>query len=89
VDVLVTSSAQRPLWLAWVCDLVHESMSILFATQCPGKSLAYTRVEFFDPTGKLVAYGHHTKYVGKSSIHEKNIKFSEDGQSVVDGEEID
>jgi len=54
-----------------------------------GKSLAYTRVEFFDPTGKLVAYGHHTKYVGKSSIHEKNIKFSEDGQSVVDGEEID
>jgi len=54
-----------------------------------GKSLAYTRVEFSNPAGDLVAYGHHTKYIGKSLIHEKNVKFSEDGQTVVEGKDID
>ncbi|KAJ8474521.1 hypothetical protein ONZ45_g15921 [Pleurotus djamor] len=34
-----------------------------------GKSLAYTRVEFTNTKGDLVAYGSHTKYVGKSSSH--------------------
>jgi len=54
-----------------------------------GKSLAYTRVEFFSPTGNLVAYGYHTKYVGKSLVHEKNVKFSEDGRRVVEGDDVD
>ncbi|TRM64042.1 HotDog domain-containing protein [Schizophyllum amplum] len=41
-----------------------------------GKSLAYTRVDFTNPKGELVAYGYHTKYVGKSGQHEKNVSFS-------------
>ncbi|KAE9393557.1 Thioesterase/thiol ester dehydrase-isomerase [Gymnopus androsaceus JB14] len=53
------------------------------------KSLAYTRVEFTNPAGKLVAYGSHTKYVGKSLTHKKNIKLSEDGEKVLEGEDLD
>jgi len=51
-----------------------------------GKSLAYTRVDFTNAAGVLVAYGHHTKYVGKSSKHENNVKFSEDGENLVEGQ---
>ncbi|KAG6820725.1 hypothetical protein H0H93_012778 [Arthromyces matolae] len=51
-----------------------------------GKSLAYTRVDFTNPAGELVAYGYHTKYIGKSSSHHKNVKFSEDGKDVIEGE---
>jgi len=54
-----------------------------------GKSLAYTRVDFTNPAGELVAYGYHTKYIGKSSLHAKNVKFSEDGKDVIEGEDID
>jgi len=54
-----------------------------------GKSLAYTRVDFRNAEGVLVAYGHHNKYVGKSWNHETNVKFSEDGEKVVEGEDID
>ncbi|KAK7469265.1 hypothetical protein VKT23_003750 [Stygiomarasmius scandens] len=54
-----------------------------------GKSLAYTRTEFTNATGELVAYGYHTKYVGKSSEHPKNVKLSEDGESVIEGEDLD
>ncbi|KAK2465326.1 hypothetical protein APHAL10511_002680 [Amanita phalloides] len=45
-----------------------------------GKQLAYTRVEFTNADGELVAYGYHTKYVGKSSVHVNNVKLSEDGE---------
>ncbi|TFK17407.1 thioesterase thiol ester dehydrase-isomerase [Coprinopsis marcescibilis] len=54
-----------------------------------GKQLAYTRVDFTNPAGELVAYGYHTKYVGKSSSHHDNVKFSEDGETVVEGQDID
>ncbi|EPQ54606.1 Thioesterase/thiol ester dehydrase-isomerase [Gloeophyllum trabeum ATCC 11539] len=54
-----------------------------------GKSLAFTRVEFFNAKGDLVAYGHHTKYVGRSHTHDKNVTFTEDGESVVEGQDID
>jgi len=54
-----------------------------------GKSLAYTRVEFTNASGALVAYGHHTKYIGKSSDHLKNIQFTDDGEKVIEGEDID
>ncbi|KAF8903144.1 thioesterase thiol ester dehydrase-isomerase [Gymnopilus junonius] len=50
-----------------------------------GKQLAYTRVDFTNPAGELVAYGYHTKYVGKSSSHHENVKFSEDGEKVIEG----
>ncbi|CAA7261600.1 unnamed protein product [Cyclocybe aegerita] len=50
-----------------------------------GKQLAYTRVDFTNPRGELVAYGFHTKYVGKSNSHAENVKFSEDGETVIEG----
>ncbi|KIL63210.1 hypothetical protein M378DRAFT_187070 [Amanita muscaria Koide BX008] len=50
-----------------------------------GKSLAYTRVDFMSPRGELVAYGYHTKYVGKSSSHANNVILSEDGETVMEG----
>ncbi|KAG6909144.1 hypothetical protein DXG01_001896 [Tephrocybe rancida] len=31
----------------------------------------------------------HTKYIGKSSSHPQNIKFSEDGKVVIEGEDVD
>lgn len=51
-----------------------------------GKSLAFTRVDFTNPAGELVAYGYHTKYIGKSSLHPKNVKFSEDGKDLIEGD---
>jgi len=54
-----------------------------------GKNLAYTRVDFTNAAGVLVAYGHHTKYIGKSSNHEKNVEFSEDGENAIHGQEVD
>ncbi|EKM51850.1 uncharacterized protein PHACADRAFT_127797 [Phanerochaete carnosa HHB-10118-sp] len=54
-----------------------------------GKSLAYTRVDFFNGAGQLAAYGHHTKYIGKSAGHKHDVKFSEDGEKVLEGEDID
>ncbi|KAI0333650.1 Thioesterase/thiol ester dehydrase-isomerase [Cubamyces sp. BRFM 1775] len=54
-----------------------------------GKSLAYTRVDFYNAQGQLAAYGHHTKYVGKSVGHKNDVKFSEDGERVIEGEDID
>ncbi|EMD39851.1 hypothetical protein CERSUDRAFT_45332 [Gelatoporia subvermispora B] len=46
-----------------------------------GKSLAYTRVDFYNPKGQLAAYGHHTKYIQKSTDSENDVKFSEDGDT--------
>ncbi|KAH9846369.1 Thioesterase/thiol ester dehydrase-isomerase [Lenzites betulinus] len=54
-----------------------------------GRSLAYTRVDFYNPQGQLAAYGHHTKYVGKSAGHENDVKFSEDGESVIEGKDVE
>ncbi|KAG1822422.1 thioesterase thiol ester dehydrase-isomerase [Suillus subaureus] len=54
-----------------------------------GKSLAYTRVDFTNPAGDLVAYGYHTKYIGKSSSDPNNVKFSEDGEQVIEGNDVD
>jgi len=50
-----------------------------------GKTLAATRVDFLDENGKLVAFGSHTKFVGNVHGNEKNIKFSEDGETIVKG----
>ncbi|KAJ7761487.1 HotDog domain-containing protein [Mycena maculata] len=66
-------------------DVLHVKAELIGM----GKSLAYTRVEFTNPDGLLLAYGHHTKYVGKSSEHPKNVKFSEDGEVVIEGEDLD
>ncbi|EEB95663.1 hypothetical protein MPER_05328 [Moniliophthora perniciosa FA553] len=53
-----------------------------------GKSLAYTRVDFTNPTGESY------KYIGKSSVHaqskliitQNNVKLSEDGEKVLEGD---
>lgn len=37
-----------------------------------GKTLAYTKCDFFDAKGRLVARGSHTKYVAKAREHDKN-----------------
>ncbi|KAJ6613313.1 HotDog domain-containing protein [Mycena sp. CBHHK59/15] len=66
-------------------DTLHAKANLIGM----GKSLAYTRVEFTNPAGVLLAYGHHTKYVGKSSVHPKNVTFSEDGEVVIEGEDLD
>ncbi|KAL0961131.1 hypothetical protein HGRIS_006105 [Hohenbuehelia grisea] len=50
-----------------------------------GKNLAFTRVEFTTPSGELVAYGSHSKYIGKSSVHAKNVHLSEDGETLLSG----
>ncbi|KAJ7095851.1 HotDog domain-containing protein [Mycena belliarum] len=65
-------------------DVLHVKAELIGM----GKSLAYTRIQFTNPDGLLLAYGHHTKYVGKSSEHPKNVKFSEDGEIVVEGEDV-
>ncbi|KDE09456.1 hypothetical protein MVLG_00358 [Microbotryum lychnidis-dioicae p1A1 Lamole] len=50
-----------------------------------GKTLAYTRVEMFSTkTGKLLAYGSHTKYIALALKSEQNVKFSEDGETQVE-----
>ncbi|KAJ7109747.1 HotDog domain-containing protein [Mycena crocata] len=66
-------------------DVLHAKAELIGM----GKSLAYTRVEFTNPEGALLAYGFHTKYVGKSSSHPENVKFSEDGEVVVEGKDLD
>ncbi|KAF9517270.1 hypothetical protein BS47DRAFT_1371474 [Hydnum rufescens UP504] len=52
-----------------------------------GKTLAYTRIEFTDEAGKLVAFGSHTKFIASTLNHEKNLTFSADGETVVGGKE--
>ncbi|PFH54069.1 hypothetical protein AMATHDRAFT_136450 [Amanita thiersii Skay4041] len=71
-----------------VGDVVHAK-AVLTGIGKSGKQLAYTRIDFTNPTGELVAYGYHTKYVGKSSSHAKNVKFSVDGERVMEGEDLD
>ncbi|CAK5284175.1 unnamed protein product [Mycena citricolor] len=66
-------------------DVLHAKAQLI----AMGKQLAYTRVEFTNPEGVLLAYGYHTKYVGKSGSHPNNVSFTEDGERVVDGEDLD
>ncbi|ORX41012.1 Thioesterase/thiol ester dehydrase-isomerase [Kockovaella imperatae] len=42
-----------------------------------GKSLAYTRITFYDPQGRVVAFGSHTKHLGAATAV---VKFSSDGE---------
>ncbi|KAI0917246.1 hypothetical protein AcW1_007512 [Taiwanofungus camphoratus] len=54
-----------------------------------GKSLAFTRVDFHNAAGQLAAYGYHTKYIGRSSGHVHDVKFSDDGETVIEGNDVD
>lgn len=66
-----------------VGDTLHAKASVT----AMGTSLAYTRVDFTNTLGELVAYGHHTKYIAKCS-HNNDVKFSEDGEDCVEGQDI-
>ena len=51
-----------------------------------GKTLAYTETKIIHPvTGKLLAQGLHTKFIGKSHGHPKNVTFDESGDQVLEG----
>ncbi|GAA5890865.1 hypothetical protein JCM5296_003447 [Sporobolomyces johnsonii] len=51
-----------------------------------GRTLAFTRIELESAkTGKLLAYGSHTKFIADALKSPKNIKLSEDGETVVEG----
>ena len=51
-----------------------------------GKTLAYTETKILHPeTGKLLATGLHTKFIGKSHGHPKSVTFDESGDTVVEG----
>ena len=51
-----------------------------------GKTLAYTETKVHHPvTGKLLAQGLHTKFIGKSYNHPKNVTFNESGDEVIEG----
>jgi acyl-coenzyme A thioesterase 13 len=45
-----------------------------------GRTLAYTRVTFYTPDDKVVAYGSHTKHMAKSK---QVTAFSKDGQEEI------
>ncbi|KAI9465619.1 Thioesterase/thiol ester dehydrase-isomerase [Lactarius psammicola] len=57
-----------------------DELRMVATVTAMGKSLAYTR---------LVAYGTHTKYVGRSIGHSENVKFSQDGEKVLEGNDVD
>ncbi|PVF99564.1 Thioesterase/thiol ester dehydrase-isomerase [Serendipita vermifera] len=65
-----------------------ESVTIEGKLTAIGGNMAFTRIEFRDKEGKLVAYGNHTKFIGKTINHPKNVKFSDNGERVIEGEDL-
>ncbi|KAL7414865.1 Thioesterase/thiol ester dehydrase-isomerase [Mrakia frigida] len=47
-----------------------------------GRTLGFTRIEMRDSKDRLVAFGHHTKFVGRSGNPELDVKFDEDGEQI-------
>ncbi|KAG8985225.1 hypothetical protein FRB95_005884 [Tulasnella sp. JGI-2019a] len=68
---------------------IGDTLHIKGSLVSMGKTLAFTRIDFSDSNGKIVAYGHHTKYIASTLNHEKNVKFSADGETVIEGKEED
>ncbi|CAO1625785.1 unnamed protein product [Parajaminaea phylloscopi] len=53
-----------------------------------GRTLATTRVEVRHPVSDaLLAFGSHTKFVGKAYGHEENVEFDDEGTQVVKGKQ--
>ncbi|KAK4057076.1 hypothetical protein OIO90_001976 [Microbotryomycetes sp. JL221] len=53
-----------------------------------GKTLAYTRIEMTsEKTGKLLAFGSHTKFIQLALAGKHNVKFSDDGSQIIEGSE--
>lgn len=53
-----------------------------------GKTLAFTRMEIRHPvTDALLAYGSHTKFIGKAIAHAENVRFDQLGETVTHGKQ--
>ncbi|GAA6055135.1 hypothetical protein JCM3770_007459 [Rhodotorula araucariae] len=53
-----------------------------------GKTLAYTRIELHSAeSGKLLAFGSHTKYIADALKSPRNVTLSDDGEHILDGVE--
>ncbi|CED82981.1 HGG motif-containing thioesterase [Phaffia rhodozyma] len=64
-----------------------DTIKILSTVLSKGRSLGFTKVELRDSSNRVVAFGHHTKFIGRSSNPELDVRFSSDGESVVAGSE--
>lgn len=51
---------------------VGDEVECRFICDSLGKTLAYTRVEFLNDRGQLVARGSHTKFIAIARQHEEN-----------------
>jgi len=78
VSVDISTSFVRPAGTSGSRMTVHGTV-VGF-----GKTLAFTRVDIKDESGKLVAFGNHTKFIGKIEVDKT---FSADGETVVEGED--
>ncbi|KAL4066393.1 HotDog domain-containing protein [Scleroderma yunnanense] len=74
----VTTSFVRPAGTAGDTLYAKATLTSL------GRQVAYTRIDFTNAKGELVAYGTHTKYVGKSASDPKNVTFSDDGEQIIE-----
>ncbi|KAK4052388.1 hypothetical protein OIV83_002190 [Microbotryomycetes sp. JL201] len=65
-----------------------EEINIRSEVVGQGKTLAYTRIEVTSAnTGKLLAFGSHTKFIQLALAGKDNVKFSEDGARITEGKE--
>lgn len=63
---------------AMLGDVVHLKSEVV----AQGKTLAYTRVEVSHAeSGKMLAFGSHTKYIASALKSPENIRISEDGET--------
>lgn len=68
------------------CGTTDDTIDIEAKVDSLGRTLAYTSVLIKHPeTGSVLARGSHTKYIAKALDHEKNVKFDEDGETLVQG----
>ncbi|KAL8284137.1 hypothetical protein RQP46_004886 [Phenoliferia psychrophenolica] len=64
--------------------MVGEEILLKSEVVGQGKTLAYTRIEITnEKTSKLLAFGSHTKFIGQALTHPDNVKFSEDGETII------
>ncbi|SPO31152.1 related to Putative esterase C31F10.02 [Ustilago trichophora] len=65
-----------------------DTVNVMGEVISMGKTLAFTRMEVRHPvTDALLAYGSHTKFIGKAMGHEENVKFDEEGLEVIQGKQ--
>lgn len=81
---------------------LSRTPALIFITPLVSWQLTDVRRIVLKPTCSVIRRGHmmarltaafgfadHTKYIGKSAGHKHDVKFSEDGETVVEGEDIE